>query len=155
MRYAFFSVPAVSSFDAAAELNRLLASHRIGGIEKHFVADGANSFWALCVGYFEGGDGAQPGGGKNKIDYREVLSEQEFAAFVKLRDLRREIAEQEALPAYAIFTNEQMAAMVRLPSPSLASIADIAGIGRARVDKYGARFLALLGQDRAAGKTPP
>jgi hypothetical protein len=46
------------------------------------------------------------------VDYKEVLNEADFAVFSRLRDLRKVIAEKEAVPAYAIFTNEQLAAMV-------------------------------------------
>jgi hypothetical protein len=46
------------------------------------------------------------------VDYKEVMNEADFAVFSRLRDLRKVIAEKEAVPAYAIFTNEQLAAMV-------------------------------------------
>ena len=47
-----------------------------------------------------------------KIDYKEVLNEVDFAVFARLRDLRKVISDKEAIPAYSIFTNEQLAAMV-------------------------------------------
>jgi len=154
MRYAFFHVPAISSVDAGVELNRLLASRRIAGIEKHFVADGPNSFWAICVGYVDGADATPVGGGKDKVDYKQVLPEKEFALFVKLRELRKRLADQEGVPAYAIFTNEQMAEMVRRKPPSPDSIAEIAGIGKVRAEKYGAQFLAILAGSDDAREAP-
>jgi hypothetical protein len=48
-----------------------------------------------------------------KVDYREVLSAQDFAVFSKLREVRKGLAEKEGVPPYTIFTNEQLAAVVR------------------------------------------
>jgi superfamily II DNA helicase RecQ len=144
MRYSFFTIPALSPAVATAELNALLASRRIAAIEKHFVADGQNSFWAISVSFLESAELAPSGGGKNKVDYKELLSEKDFSLYVKLRDLRKKLADQDAIPAYAIFTNEQMSEMVRLKLASMTSLATIPGIGKARVEKYGTQFLALL-----------
>ena len=54
---------------------------------------------------------AGPAEGRNegRIDYKEVLSAPEFERFARLRLLRKELAEKEGVPAYAIFTNEQLA----------------------------------------------
>ncbi|MBI4754199.1 MAG: HRDC domain-containing protein [Betaproteobacteria bacterium] len=53
----------------------------------------------------------QPGGKRERIDYREVLNEQDFAVFADLRRLRKGLAEQDGVPAYALFTNEQLVAL--------------------------------------------
>ena len=76
-------------------------------------------------------------GGKGRIDYKEVLSEADFTVFAKLRELRKTFAEKEAVPAYSIFTNEQLAAMVTEKPSSLAELGKINGLGEARVKKYG------------------
>ncbi len=80
MKYRFFTIPA-HSFDAAQqELNDFCTSHRVATVEKQFVANGDNSFWAVCVTYLEGQE-KQSILRKSKIDYREVLKEKEFAVF--------------------------------------------------------------------------
>ncbi len=48
------------------------------------------------------------------------------------------------MPAYALFTNEQLAAMVRQRVATAAALAEIDGVGAARVAKYGAPFLDVL-----------
>jgi superfamily II DNA helicase RecQ len=50
---------------------------------------------------------------KGRIDYREILPSEDFLVFVKLRDLRKQMAQAEAAPVYTIFTNDQLAEMVR------------------------------------------
>ena len=97
-----------------------------------------------------GGTGGRADG-KPKVDYKEVLSEADFAVFSRLRVLRKEVAEREGLPVYAVFTNEQMAAMVTGRADSLAALGKIDGIGAARVEKYGAAFLAALQQTGGGG----
>jgi hypothetical protein len=58
------------------------------------------------------GDANRPhvaGSKRAKVDYRELLSAGDFVLFAKLRILRKGMAEREAVPAYALFTNEQLA----------------------------------------------
>ena len=149
MKYRFFHVPAR---DPAAEteiLNRFLAERRIVAVDRQFVADGGNSFWAFSVVYRDGASASDPTGApgrpeKAKIDYREVFDERDFAAFVALRTLRKELAEAEGVPAYALFTNEQLAAMVRTKARTIADLAAIEGVGKSRVEKYAAAFLKVL-----------
>jgi superfamily II DNA helicase RecQ len=143
MPYRFFTVPVLSSEEAEAALNRFCAEHRIATVEKQFVANGDGSFWSICICYAEK-DGDLGAGRKGKIDYREVLTERDFVVFAKLRALRKTIAEREGLPAYALFTNEQLAAMVRQRATSAAALAGIDGIGRARIEKFGNAFLDIL-----------
>ena len=49
------------------------------------------------------------------------------------------IAKDEAVPVYMVFTNEQLAQMVRR-RPSKADLDKIAGVGEARIQKYGDAF---------------
>jgi superfamily II DNA helicase RecQ len=60
--------------------------------------------------------------------------------------LRKALSEKEAIPAYSIFTNEQLAAMVTGKVDSLTSMSAIQGIGAARLEKYGKAFLALMAE---------
>ena len=146
MPFEFIQIPANGQGNAKEELNKLLRGGRIASVRKEFVANGEDSFWAFCVEYLDGVLATSPATGSRgapKIDYKEVLDEAQFAVFARLRDLRKGISEREALPAYSIFTNEQLAAMVTEKVDSLAALGKIAGVGAARLDKYGAAFLAV------------
>jgi superfamily II DNA helicase RecQ len=85
------------------------------------------------------------------VDYREVLSAAEFQVYAHLRALRKTLADRDGVPAYALFTNDQLAAMVRQRVDSAAALGRIDGVGPARVEKYGATFLDAL---RAALAAP-
>ena len=120
MQIRFFTIPVHDNAEAAEELNRFLASHRVTAIDRSLVQEGANSAWALCVSFDPSGEGRPPAGKRGKVDYKEVLSEEDFTVFARLRSLRKELADREGAPAYALFTNEQLAAMVqrRVRTPS-------------------------------------
>lgn len=141
MQYKTFKLNAYDSM-AEEELNRFLRSRRIQKVEKHFVADGEDSFWSFCVSYLDGpekGDSRAP-----KVDYREILPPDEFAVFSKLRDRRKEVAEKEGVPPYTVFTNEQLARMVQEKVRDLADVQKLPGIGAARLEKYAEPILEVL-----------
>jgi superfamily II DNA helicase RecQ len=152
MSFRFFTIPIQDGGQAAAELNSFLGSHKILSVDRRWVEQGPASLWCFCLDYldspagtFTGGNG-RLSGPRAKVDYREVLSPPDFAVFAKLRDLRKEIAQAEAVPVYTIFTNEQLARMLQGKVTTKAALEKIAGVGDARIDNFGERFLALLGQ---------
>ena len=60
------------ALDVAGELNSFLRAHRILSVDRHFVQDGANSIWAICVSHI--GDAIRPlaaGAKRPKVNYRE------------------------------------------------------------------------------------
>jgi superfamily II DNA helicase RecQ len=147
VKHRFFKIP-VHGGDAEIEANQFACSHRIVAVERQFVPLGLDSFWALCFRY-QDGDENPALLRKGKIDYRDVLSEAEFVVFAKLRTLRKEISEREGLPPYALFTNEQLAAMVRQQIRTKADMGKIEGVGPARLEKYAEAFLAILKEQPA------
>ena len=149
VRLKFFTVPVFGGTSATEELDRFLTGHRVVVIDKEFVPDGRGSVWALCVSYDEPGERTTSPRRGAKIDYKEVLNEREFAVYARLRDLRKTLADKEGVPAYALFNNEQLAAMVRGHVTSCTALSEIPGVGAARVEKYGERFLAVI-RDSAA-----
>ena len=144
MPFEFIQIPANGQGAAKEELNKLLRGGRIASVRKEFVANAEDSFWAFCVEYLDGTASEKGRTATPKVDYKEVLSESDFASFCKLRDLRKALAEKEAVPAYSIFTNEQLAAMVTERIDSLAALGKISGVGAARIEKYGEAFVSLL-----------
>jgi uncharacterized protein (TIGR02996 family) len=153
MAFQLFTVPIQDDGRALEQLNAFLRSHKILSVDRRWVEQGASSFWSFCIDYLEGAPadgsgyrGSRGPGGRAKIDYRETLSPADFAVFARLRDLRKDIAQAEGVPVYTIFTNEQLAQMVQTRTTTKAALEKIAGVGDARLDKYGGRLLELLGQ---------
>lgn len=148
MPYRFFVVRLDDRGEAQEELNRFVRGHRVLAVDKRWVEQGPESFWAFCVDFLDGDAGRSPGGQRggqrNRVDYREVLTPEQFTLFSKLRDLRKVIAQEEAVPVYAVFTNEQLAQMVQARITSKGGLETIVGVGDARVGRYGERVIALM-----------
>ncbi len=144
MQLRFFRVPAAGDPESEAELNRFLRSVRPLTVGRQFVADGANSFWSLCVEYLDSPKVRAKQAGRERVDYKAVLSADEFAAFARLREARKAIAAEEGVPVYAVCTNEQMAELARARPATLAALRKIEGIGTAKVEKYGERLLVAV-----------
>ena len=147
MKYKFFNVPVFGSEAAEAELNRFLSSHRVVSVEKKFTKDGLRGCWCFCIHYLEskpvtnGRPAAQ-----SRVDYKEILNDQDFQKYARLRELRNAKAKEEGRPAYSIFTNEQLANMVTQKVVTQKAMARIPGIGQARMERYGPAFLSILQQ---------
>jgi superfamily II DNA helicase RecQ len=148
MAFQFFTVPIQDDGSAEGALNAFLRKHRVLSVDRRWVEQGAASFWSFCIDFWEAPSGSfgppRDSAARNKIDYREALSPEDFAVFARLRDLRKEIAQGEGVPVYTVFTNEQLAQMVQGRVSTKAALEKIAGVGDARIEKYGPRVLELL-----------
>jgi superfamily II DNA helicase RecQ len=162
MAFKLFTLPIQNGEAAEDELNTFLRSHTVLSVEQRWVDQGTRSFWSFCVDYLDpsatGGAGSRRSGRRPKVDYREVLNEEDFAVFSKLRDLRKEIAQAEGIPVYSVFNNKHLADMVQKKARTKADLEAIVGVGDARIEKYGARFLELLTEhwgktDEASGES--
>lgn len=146
MQYRFFTIPITNPVDSEKELNAFLGSRRVLVVQREFVSNGENSFWALAVEYLANNrESRQPNNGKKRIDYREILSTEDFALFSKLREWRKETAEKEAVPVYTVFTNEQLAKIACNRISTVDALREIEGVGEARIRKY-SEILELLRQ---------
>jgi len=144
----FFTITALSPDSGTAELNSFLAAHRIVAIEKQFVDDGSGSFWSICITYTESPAGlsGKIRSKRQKVDYREVLSEKDFARYVRLRDLRNRLAQEEGIAPYLVFTNEQLARMIQDRVQTRTAMLEISGVGPTKLEKYADEFLSVLRQ---------
>ncbi|WP_367155154.1 HRDC domain-containing protein [Methylomonas sp. HYX-M1] len=147
MHYKFFAIPATHSEWLEADFNAFCLAHRVVSVEKHFVMDGQHSYWAVCVCWLEGSasltrsenHSAQPA-----IDYKKILNAADFAIYLELRNFGKQLAELQNVPPYALFTNDQLASMVQQRVSNNTQLAQIPGVGKARIEKYGQHFLTKL-----------
>lgn len=142
MQLQFFQMPVHAP--QVDELNRFLATHRVTSIERQFVSDGANSFWSICVTYERGDPPQNPIQQKERIDYRDTLTEEQFRIYAKLRVLRKDLAERDKVPAYTVFNNEHLAEVVRRHVTTRDELAKIAGVGQGRIEKYADPILEMM-----------
>jgi len=71
--------------------------------------------------------------------------------FSALRALRTTLARRDGLPAYVVFPDSTLAEIATRRPASLAALADVRGVGPAKLERYGAQFLAeVRAHDRSA-----
>jgi superfamily II DNA helicase RecQ len=143
-QYTSFFVSPFGERSVTDELNAFLRSHRIINVEKRLIDGERGTGWVFLVEYGNDGGGKNPPAQQQRVDYREVLTPEEYALFDKLRGARKSLAEKAGIPVYAVFTNDQLAAMVRKPPKTEKDLLAIAGIGEARVKQYGKTFLNVF-----------
>lgn len=78
--------------------------------------------------------------------------------FEALRALRRRLAEEQGLPPYVVFHDSTLREMVQRQPRSLAELAQVPGVGKVKLERYGAAFLREIQQsvgvdDRSTGAT--
>jgi superfamily II DNA helicase RecQ len=138
MPFRIFLIPVLYSDEATEELNAFIAGHRVAHIERKWIDQGAQSAYVFCVEYVlasptrDGNPRSQLS--RNRIDYKTILSPNEFTIFSLLRELRKELSQQEGVPVFALFSNEQLAQMVQRRCSSKADLLGIEGIGEAKVE---------------------
>ena len=73
-----------------------------------------------------------------------MLEGEDAELFAALRTLRGRIAKDEQVPAYVVFPDRTLAEMAVRRPRSLGALADIRGVGPAKLEKYGERFLEAI-----------
>ena len=75
--------------------------------------------------------------------------------FEKLRQLRRDIADSLGVPAYVVFGDSTLRHMASSLPRNRDSLLDVKGVGEAKADQFGDRFLAAIaGHVAETGATP-
>jgi ATP-dependent DNA helicase RecQ len=72
-----------------------------------------------------------------------------------LRGCRLELAREQGVPPYVIFHDATLMEMVRRRPRNLAELAQIPGVGRSKLERYGAMFLKLIGQADSERREKP
>ena len=66
--------------------------------------------------------------------------------FAKLRVKRWELAQEQGVPAFMIFSDRTLHEMARKRPQSSAEMLDVAGVGQRKLDQYGAAMLAVINE---------
>lgn len=139
MQIKIYTIPLFEGDEVLEEMNKFLRGNKVVDISKSFVQQGNVAYWSFCVTYLVGVPSKvqQPGERKEKVDYKQILSEAEFVRFALLRTLRKQLAENDAVPAFAVFTDAELAEMAKMSELSAKNLLKINGLGEKRVEKYG------------------
>lgn len=142
MQIKIFNIPIPASEAMTEEMNVFLRSKRILQTESHIVNNGQGSFWSFCIKYLDHSSSSTVNKTKRKkIDYKEVLDEISFQRFARMREIRKELAKEEGIPAYAIFTDEELAGLAKIENLTPQAMQSVKGIGEKKVAKYSSYFI--------------
>ena len=72
------------------------------------------------------------------------LTEADEGLFEKLRALRMEIAKAEKVPPYIVFSDKTLIHMCAVKPQSKDEMLEVSGVGEAKYQKYGEKFLEAL-----------
>ncbi|HEX7022190.1 MAG TPA: DNA helicase RecQ [Trueperaceae bacterium] len=72
------------------------------------------------------------------------LAGDEAVLWEALRARRTELAREQGVPPYVIFHDATLREMLEVRPTSLAQLADLSGVGRAKLERYGQAFLKVL-----------
>lgn len=150
MQVRLFTLPVFAGNDIVEELNHFLRTVRVLEIQKEFVNSTSGQYWVFCVTYLPitgagVGNTVMPNERREKIDYKNVLSDVEFERFSLLRKIRKQLAEDDAVPPFAVFTDAELAELARNEVLSPSSMRSVAGVGKKKIEKYGNKMCEIVG----------
>jgi ATP-dependent DNA helicase RecQ len=86
---------------------------------------------------------------KDRPQAKALVSEDAAPLLSALKSKRRALAEAQGVPAYVIFTDRTLIEMAETRPRTLDEFARIGGVGAAKLERYGAAFLAIINGEPA------
>lgn len=86
---------------------------------------------------------------KKSMAGASLLTDADQELFEKLRTLRLEIAREEKVPPYIVFSDKTLLSMCVIKPEDKKSMLSVSGVGEFKYEKYGERFLACVNQQRS------
>lgn len=140
-----------------SELRDFLKDKEILSIRDHFFVKSEVPYLVLVINYFpirQEIDPAMAPQGKRDEAWREMISDSDTGLFNLLREWRSKRSRQEGVPPYILFTNKQLAQIIKDAPTSLAALERIEGVGKARIEKYGKDVLDIMGSHVSGPASP-
>ncbi len=141
MQFKLFTIPIHENEKVLAELNRFLRANKVLDVQQQLVSNKDGAHWCFSIRYGDTSS-SQTSYKKAKVDYRQVLDEADFQKFSKLRVIRKKVAAHDGVPAYAVFTDEELANLAELDVITPKNMLTIKGIGDKKIERYAKYFIS-------------
>ena len=141
MQFKIFTIPLLSADSSTEDINSFLRVHKIIDVKKELIVQNGINYWSFLITYLGNNIAFSDFEKKEKIDYKNVLEAEQFNRFAKMRTVRKQLSLQFAAPAYAIFTDAELAELAKLDELTLSVMQKVNGIGKKKIEKYGEDFL--------------
>lgn len=142
MQKKIFTIPAIGSEDMIEEMNAFLRGQKVLGAEQQILQQNGMTYWTFCITYLPSSYATAKG---ESVDYKKQLTDTQFKWFARFREIRKEMSQKEAIPAYSVFTDKELSAIAILAEKKEltdTSMRKINGISEKRVEKYGQTLIA-------------
>lgn len=141
MQFKIFTIPLLSAYSSTEDMNSFLRGHKIIDVKKELIVQNDIYYWSFLITYIGDNIVSNDFEKKEMIDYKNVLEAEQFNRFAKMRTVRKQLSLQFAAPAYAIFTDAELAELAKLDELTLSVMQKVNGIGKKKIEKYGEDFL--------------
>ncbi len=156
MQLKFFTIPVISESDESEMVNKFLRSVKVLEISKELIRVTNGAYWTICISYLPNVVPDSVTSFTKKVDYKEVLNDSAFQKFSLLRKIRKQIADTDAVPAYAVFTDFELSEIAQAESIDVTSMKQVKGIGQKKLEKYGQRLcelFSMIDRNEAGGQS--
>jgi len=150
MQIKIFTIPIGDNGSAVEEMNRFLRSNKILEVQNQLISNENGAYWCFCVRFIEKAYNLT-GESKAKVDYKSVLDETTFQKFSKLREIRKKVAVDEGIPAFAVFTDEELAGLAKLEKITAQNMLSVKGIGDKKVERFAKHFITRPEKNETTG----
>jgi hypothetical protein len=125
MQIQIFTIPIMGGEKLLEEMNVFLRSKKVLQVKEQLVNHSDGIFWCYSVRYVDDVSVAERE--KAKVDYREVLGEVAFGRFTAMREIRKKVALDDAVPAYAVLTDGELAELAKVEVITAATLKNVKG----------------------------
>ncbi|MBN2090007.1 HRDC domain-containing protein [candidate division KSB1 bacterium] len=150
MQIKIFTIPIGDNGSAVEEMNRFLRSNKILEVQNQLISNENGAYWCFCVRFIEKSFNLASET-KAKVDYKTVLDEPTFQMFSKLREIRKKVAADEGIPAFAVFTDEELAGLAKLETITAQNMLSVKGIGDKKVERFAKHFITRSEKNETPG----
>ena len=151
MQIKLFTIPIGDSGAALDEMNCFLKGNKILEVQNQLISNENGAYWCFCVRYIEKTLYPTSFNKTKKVDYKQILDDATFQKFSKLREIRKKIAADEGIPAYAVFTDEELAGLAKLDIITQKNMLSVKGIGDKKVERFAKHFINNSQLDETTG----
>ncbi len=144
MQIKIYTIPVDGQTAAVDEMNVFLRSHKVLSVDSQLAMQG--TAWTFCIRYIDGDVPAAGPSRGEKVDYREVLTPEQFAAFSVLREARKAISAKTGLPAFAVFTDAELSEIAKVNPLNEQTMKQVKGIGNGRIERFGKPLLDFIAE---------
>lgn len=136
----------------ASIIRQLVAmGHLIVDLRRHGAMKLGETYKAVFAGEMEVKFREEQKSGKKRraADHHAILeptSRADQVLYQSLKDLRTELAREQGVPPYVVFSDRTLLEMVAVKPTSMAMFKAISGVGRKKLNRYGEAFLTLIGE---------